>query len=154
MMRYCTILPFLILLTQHAFAQFRNTYASNGNPTTQIVDPSGMKQGPWNYYDASDRIFRIETYTDHVLTKSSYLLNGSAVDVMGYQNLQLSELSPNAIAFITGRLQAIGSGELIILQDGSVHLHFYLNKLKTKIPSDLNLEPVQQLALKNSIIRF
>ncbi len=154
MMRYYTILPFLIFFTQHAFAQFKNTYASNGNPTTQIIDASGMKQGNWNYYDASDRIFRIETYTDHVLTKSSYLLNGSEINLMGYQSLQLSELSSGAIDFITKKLQAIGSGELIMLQDGSVHLHFYLNKLKTKLPADLSLEPVKQLALKNSIIKF
>jgi hypothetical protein len=153
-MRYYAILPFLIFFTQHAFAQFKNTYAPNGNPTTQIIDASGMKQGNWNYYDTDDRIYRIESYTDHVLTKSIYLLNGSEISMMNYQSLQLSELSPKAIDFITKKLQTIGSGELILLQDGSVHLHFYLNKLKTKIPSDLSLEPVKQLALKNSIIKF
>lgn len=153
-MKYYAILPLLIFFIQHSFGQFKNTFAANGNPTTQIVDASGMKQGHWNYYDASDRIFRIETYTDHVLTKSSYLLDGSEISLTGYQDLQLSELSPNAIDFITKKLQAIGKGELIVLQDGSVHLHFYFNKLKTKIPADLSLEPVKQLALKNSIIKF
>lgn len=153
-MRYYAILPFLIFFTQHSFGQFKNTYASNGNPTTQIIDASGMKQGNWNYYDASDRIFRIETYTDHVLTKNSYLLNGSEINLMGYQDLQLSELSPNAIDFITKKLQAIGKGELIMLQDGSIHLHFYWSKLKTKPQPDINLDPVKQLALKNSIIKF
>ena len=153
-MKYYAILPLLIFFTQHSFGQFKNTFAPNGNPTTQIIDASGMKQGNWNYYDAADRIFRIETYTDHVLTKSTYLLNGSAINMMGYQNLQLSELSPNAIDFITKKLQPVGQGELIIFQDGSVHLHFYLNKLKTKIPSDISLDPVKQLALKSSIIKF
>jgi hypothetical protein len=153
-MRYYVILPFLIFFTQQSFGQFKNTYASNGNPTTQIIDASGMKQGNWNYYDASDRIFRVETYTDHVLTKSIYFLNGSEINMIAYQDLQLSELSPNAIDFITKKLQPVGKGELIISQDGSVHLHFYLNKLKTKIPADLSLDPVKQLALKSSIIKF
>ncbi len=154
MMRYYAILPLLIFFAQHSFGQFKNTFAPNGNPTTQIIDASGMKQGNWNYYDAGDQVFRIETYTDHVLTKSIYLLHGSEINLMGYQNLQLSELSPSAIDFITKKLQPVGSGELIISQDGSVHLHFYFNKLKAKIPQEISLDPVKQLALKNSIIKF
>lgn len=113
-----------------------------------------MKQGDWNYYDASDRIFRIETYTDNVLTKNVYLANGSEISLMGYRHLQLSELSPEAIDFITGKLQALGKGELIISPEGSVHLHIYLDKQKAKKLPEINLGPITRLALKSSIIKF
>lgn len=99
-------------------------------------------------------MFRIETYTDHVLTKSVYLLNGTEIDLMGYQELQLSQLNAQAIDLITKKLQPAGKGELVILQDGSVHLHFYLDKAKGKAPADINLDPVKQLTLTRSIIKF
>lgn len=147
-------LPLLMLFAKPSFGQFKNTFAPNGNPTTQIIDASGMKQGHWNYYDADDHLFRIETYTDHVLTKSVYLLNGTEIDLMGYQELQLSQLNAQAIDLITKKLQPAGKGELVILQDGSVHLHFYLDKAKGKAPADINLDPVKQLTLTRSIIKF
>lgn len=154
MKHYTILLPLLFFFAQHSFGQFKNTFASNGNPTTQIIDASGMKQGLWNYYDAGNRVFRTEIYTDHVLTKSIYLLNGSELNIMGYRNLQLSELSPKAIDFVVKQLQPVGKGELIILQDGSVHLHFYLDKLKGTVPWQINLDAVKQAALNSSIIKF
>jgi hypothetical protein len=154
MMKYLSLLPFLIFFKHNSCAQFKNTFAANGNPTTQIIDASGMKQGSWNYYDSHDRIFRVETYTDNVLTNNTFLLNGLEVNLMGSEDIQLSELNTSAIDFVTKRLQPIGAGEIIISSDGSVHLYFYLNKLKTKIPSTINLDPIKQMTLKKSIIKF
>lgn len=154
MKHYSIFLLLLFFFAQQSFGQFKNTFASNGNPTTQVIDASGMKQGHWNYYDTGNQVFRTEVYTDNILTKSIYFLNGSELDIMGYRDLQLSELNPKVIDFIIKQLQPVGKGELIILQDGSVHLHFYLDKLKAKVPSTINLDPVKQEALKSSTIKF
>jgi hypothetical protein len=151
---YVTLLPLLIFFTQRSFGQFKNTYAPNGNPTTQIIDASGMKQGNWNYYNISDQVFRIETYTDNVLIKHTYLLKDSEIDIIDFQIVQLSQLNSEALDFIIKELQPSGNGELIVSSDGSIQLQFYLNKLKGKIPSDLNLNPIKQLLFKSSIIKF
>jgi hypothetical protein len=151
---HLALLPLFLFFSQRSFAQFKNTFAPNGNPTTQIIDASGMKQGNWNYYDTGDKVFRTEMYTDNVLTGSKYFHKGTATDMIGFQYRQLSQLSSAAIDFITKKIQTVGSGELIILPDGSVHLHFYLDKLKAKVPQDISLDVVKQLALKSSIIKF
>lgn len=151
---FSTLLPLLIFFTQTSFGQFKNTYSTNGNPTTQIIDASGMKQGSWNYFDSNDQLFRTETYSDNVLTKNAFLLAGSEINIMGFRNVQLSELSSEAINFITKNLQPFGNGELIIVEDNSVYLYFYLDKLKKKVPANINLGPIKQLMFKNSILKF
>lgn len=153
-MKYTAIVPLLFFLSHNAVSQFKNTYAANGNPTTQIVDPSGMKQGSWHYYDTSNRIYRSESYTDHVLTKSVYLASGGAVNMMGFQELELQALNKNVADFVTNVLQPLGKGELIFLPDGTVHLHIYVDKLRAGARPEVELGTIQQSGLRSAILKF
>lgn len=154
MMRSLFVFSALLFCSTCTFGQFKNTFAANGNPTTQIVDASGMKQGNWYYYDAGNQVFRTETYADNVLVGHVYGQTPSTADLMSCHFRQISEMSQATTDFIVNKLQPIGSGELVVGRDGAIHLHFYFDRLKTSIPVNLSAEAARLQIPVSSIIKF
>ncbi|MDF2447787.1 MAG: hypothetical protein K0R26_291 [Bacteroidota bacterium] len=153
-MRYYTLSLLFLLISFGSFGQFKNTYAANGNPTSQIIDASGMKQGAWLYFEASDVLFRKEIYSDNVLVKNVYVFEGMERDLNGYTFQDLPTTNQKVKDFILKNLASHGNGELIVFDDGTAHVHFYLNKLKSKPQPVSDLNAINQLGLKKTIIKF
>ncbi|MBL4668416.1 MAG: hypothetical protein JKY30_04050 [Flavobacteriales bacterium] len=117
------VLLFLILLPFLGKSQFKTTFASNGDPLSEIVDPSAMKQGVWNYYDYTNKLIRTEKYKDHVLLSRDYFIK-EIMNTSSYIEEILVVNKQNSILF--KELQKEVSGEIIINQKGeTVGIFFY-----------------------------
>lgn len=154
MMRSSLTLFAVLCISLKSFSQFKNTYASNGNPTSQIIDASGMKQGVWQYFDAQDHLYRTELFNENVIVKHDYIANGNSIDMLSYSIMEFSAANQNLRDFIIKKLQPYGNGELIFFEDGTVRLHFYLGKLKAKTVPSVDLSPVKKFGVVKSIIKF
>lgn len=150
-----TLLFTLLFLSFHTFAQFRHEQSANGNPLTEIIDPTGMKQGDWNYIDSDNRHFRTERFKDHVLVSNLYKTALASADLSGYQQKRLSDFSQQPLKDLAQSLAAIGHGEIIVLEDKRVFIHFYYDQVKQAAAiAGVNADILKKYPLQKTIIFF
>lgn len=121
---------FLMCICSLSFGQFKHEQNANGDPLTEIIDPNGMKQGDWNYTDSHNRNFRTESFTDNVLVSNSYKAATGPLDLSSFRQTNIGSFNQKSIKDLAASLSAIGNGEIVILADNTVSIHFYIDKVK------------------------
>ena len=121
---------FLMFACKLSFGQFKHEQNANGDPVTEIMDPNGMKQGNWNFTDYRNQNFRTESFKDNTLVSNLYKLPGTSVDVSSFKQSNISSYSHKAIKDLAASLASIGHGEILVLADNTVLLHFYIDQVK------------------------
>ena len=154
-MKAVTTTLFLLFLSLCSFGQFKHQQNASGDPLTEIIDPNGMKQGNWNYTDSQDHNFRTENFKDNVLVSNLYKLPGASVNVASFRQSNIGSFHQKAIKDLAVSLSAAGSGEIIILADNSMFVHFYVDKIKNRSAiSGINATVLKNYSLQQSIIFF
>jgi|GEM_PF-1194957 len=129
-MKAITLSVFLIFVSKLSFGQFKHEQNANGDPLTEIIDPNGMKQGNWNYVDSDNRNFRTESFRDNTLVANTYKHGGVTVDLSAFKQSSIGSYHQKAIKDLAASLASVGNGEIIVLADNSVSVHFYVDKVK------------------------
>lgn len=144
-----------LLISFCSFGQFKHVQNANGDPLTEIVDPNGMKQGNWNYTDAEGHNFRTEVYRDNVLVSNRYMLPGASVDVMSFKQRNIADFTQKVIKDLATSLTKAGNGEIIVLEDNSVFVYFYHDKVRSQAAmKEIDASVLKNYALQQSIIFF
>lgn len=145
----------LFFLTTTCFGQFKHEQNSSGDPLSEIMDPNGMKQGSWNYVDSNNSNFRTENYKDNVLVSNLYKTNTKPVDVSTFKQKNISGFNQKEMKDLATTLSAIGNGEIVILADNTVFIHFYFDRIKNKAAiAGVKLDNLKKYALQKTIIFF
>jgi hypothetical protein len=146
---------FLVFASKFSFGQFKHQQNANGDPLTEIIDPNGMKQGNWNYTDSQNQNFRTENFQDNVLVSNLYKLPGASIDVSSFNQSNISSYSQKPIKDLAASLSFIGNGEIIVLADNTVFIHFYVDKVKhASAISRADASILKKYALQKTIIFF
>lgn len=154
-MRAITTSLVVLLLSLQSFGQFRHQQNANGDPLTEIIDPNGMKQGHWNYTDAQGHNFRTEKFQDNVLVSNLYKSLGTSVDVTSFKQNDIGSFKQKAIKDLAASLAAAGNGEIIVLDDNSIFVHFYEDKVRNRSAMNgINASVLKNYSLQQSIIFF
>jgi hypothetical protein len=105
-------------------SQFRTIHTPNGDPVTEIIDESAMRQGTWNYYNSVTTLVRQETYENHLLLSRIHFISNQEVNTLEYAENQLFFAGQ-----ITTEVQAMlaqTSGEVVVNEQGEIVLiEFY-----------------------------
>ncbi|MES2133983.1 MAG: hypothetical protein V4506_16645 [Bacteroidota bacterium] len=145
----------LFFLTTTCFGQFKHEQNSSGDPLSEKMDPNGMKQGNWNYMDSNNSNFRTENYKDNTLVSNLYKANAKSVDVSAFKQKNINSFSQKEIKDLATTLSAIGNGEIVILNDNTVSIHFYFDKIKNKAAiAGVKVDNLKKYALQKTIIFF
>lgn len=145
----------LFFLTTTCFGQFKHEQNSGGDPLSEIMDPNGMKQGSWNYVDSNNSNFRTENYKDNVLVSNLYKIPAKPVDVSTFTQKNISGFNQKEMKDLAATLSAIGNGEIVILADNTVSIHFYFDRIKNKAAiAGVKLDNLKKYALQKTIIFF
>lgn len=145
----------LFFLTTTCFGQFKHEQNSSGDPLSEIMDPNGMKQGNWNYVDADNHAFRTESFKDNVLVSNLYKTNAKPVDVSTFKQKNISGFNQKEIKDLATTLSAIGNGEIVVLADNTVSIHFYFDRVKNKAAmAGVKVDNLKKYALQKTIIFF
>lgn len=146
---------FLIFVSELSFGQFKHQQNANGDPLTEITDPNGMKQGHWNYTDSQNQNFRTENFQDNTLVSNFYKLPGASVDVSSFKQSNISSYPQKPIKDLAASLSSIGNGEIVVLDDNTVLIHFYVDKVKNASAiSRVDASILKKYALQKTIIFF
>ncbi len=146
---------FLCFVCNLSFGQFKHEQNANGDPLTEIIDPNGMKQGNWNYMDSSNRNFRTESFRDNSLIANTYKQAGTPIDVSAFKQSNISSYSQKPIQDLAASLASIGNGEIIILADNSITVHFYVDKVKqASAVKAVDASVLKNYSLQKTIIFF
>ena len=146
---------FLFFVCNLSFGQFKHEQNANGDPLTEIVDPNGMKQGNWNYMDSNNRNFRTESFRDNTLVSNLYKLPGASVDVSSFKQSNISSYSQKPIKDLAASLASIGNGEIVVLADNSITVHFYMDKVKNASAiQQVDAGILKKYSLQKTIIFF
>ena len=111
------LLLFTLLAFSQLSAQFRTQRSHNGDPLTEIIDPSQMRQGKWNYYDEKDRVIRNEVYLDHVLISRTLPGTKRILSAIDLEEIQAALPQPLAGRF-HGEIHIDGRGRF-----GTIHFY-------------------------------
>ena len=155
MMKAITLSVFLVFAGKLSFGQFKHEQNANGDPLTEIIDPNGMKQGSWNYTDSDNHNFRTENFRDNTLVSNTYKHAGAVVDLSAFRQSNISSFSQKAIRDLAVSLASIGNGEIVVLADNSVHVHFYMDKVKqASAVHTVDASLLKNYSLQKTIIFF
>lgn len=154
-MRTFILSVYLIFTCNVVFGQFRHEQNASGDPLTEIMDPNGMKQGNWNYIDSQGHVFRTEHFQDNTLSSNLYKMPGASVDVKAFKQTNITGYSQKEIKDLAARLSSIGNGEILVLADNTVFIHFYFDRIKNKAAiAKVNVDNLKKYALQKTIIFF
>ncbi|PCJ85725.1 MAG: hypothetical protein COA57_07100 [Flavobacteriales bacterium] len=106
-------------------AQFRTTHNHNGDPLSEIVDESEMRQGSWNYYNSEDKLIRAETYSNNQLLSRTHFINKKEINTVGFSESQLFSQSGNSLE--VELLLELSSGEVIVNNRGEILIIAFYN---------------------------
>ena len=101
-----------------ASGQFNTAYNDNGDPITEIIDASGMRQGVWSYYNDKGQIIRREEYQDHKLLKRVHYLDDKEVETTHFIESTLSV--DDQLTAKLSKLKTEMSGEVVIDSNGVI----------------------------------
>lgn len=145
----------LFFVCNSSFGQFKHEQNANGDPLTEIMDPNGMKQGNWNYMDSNNRNFRTESFRDNTLVSNTYKQAGAPVNLSSFKQSNISSFNQKAIKDLAASLASIGNGEIIVLADNSVSVHFYVDKVKNASAiQQVDASALKKYSLQKTIIFF
>ena len=114
-----------------------------------------MKQGNWNYVDSDNHTFRTESFKDNTLVSNLYKTNAKSVDVSAFKQKNIKSFNQKGIKDLAATLSKIGNGEIIILADNSISIHFYYDKLRSKPAIDkISTAELKNHALQQTILFF
>ena len=138
-------------------AQFKTTYNKDGDPQSEIIDDSSMKQGAWTYFDYSGKKIRIEKFKDNKLLSRSHSVSNSKINTQFYIESELNIDSQNKNTY--KKQLASFSGELVTDENGGlIEIYFYkiddensLLEYKSILKSILE---TNNSGLKNRILTF
>jgi hypothetical protein len=155
-MRAILFISTIFLFNSQLFCQFKHEQNSSGDPITEIIDFSQMKQGNWNYVDLNNSIFRVETFKDNELVSNIYKMNSSkTIDVSKYKQKNINMFTQKNMKDLMAKLNLMGNGEIIITDDNQVFIHFYFNKVKsTPDFKSLSITDLKNYSLQKTIIFF
>jgi hypothetical protein len=155
-MRTILLISVLFLFSSQLFCQFKHEQNSSGDPITEIVDFSQMKQGNWNYVDSDNHIYRIETFKDNELVSNTYKTNtNKTIDLIKYKQKNINTYTQKPIKDLMAKLNLMGNGEIIVTDDNQVFIHFYFNKIKsTPDVKGLSINELKKYSLQKTIIFF
>lgn len=105
-------LTLILLGCTTLYGQFRTTYNSNGDPLTDIVDESGMRQGTWLYYDHTDKLIRKEVYDQNKLKSRVHFVDQQTLETTHFQVEQLTVPAQHQTKLQKLRKEA--SGEILL----------------------------------------
>lgn len=146
---------FLIFFCNVLFGQFKFLKSQTGDPITEIIDPSQMKQGEWKYFDSHGVNFRTEIFKDDKLLSNTLREASHNYDVKNFTELDFNSMKGKEIELLKSKLLQYGNGEVIIFDNSTMYIHFYFDKLKVKSPENgVDLSTLKKLNLKKSIIKF
>jgi hypothetical protein len=138
-----------------AFGQFRHEQNASGDPLTEIMDPNGMKQGNWNYMDSDNHAFRTERFKDNTLSSNVYKTLGTSVDVVAFKQAKINSYTQKEIKDLAASLAAIGNGEIIVLDNNTIFIHFYFDRIKNKAAiAKVKVDNLKKYSLQKTIIFF
>ncbi len=145
----------LFFLSAHTFGQFKHLQNAGGDPVTEITDPTQMKQGNWNYFDSNNYNFRTENYKDNTVVSNVYKTPDKPVNVAGYKQKVITSFTQKPIKELAAKLSKIGNGEIIIMEDNTVFIHFYYDRIKSAATVDaVNTDDLKKYALQKTILFF
>ena len=146
---------FLCFVCNWSFGQFKHEQNAHGDPLTEIIDPNGMKQGNWNYMDSNNRNFRTETFRDNTLVANTYKQAGRLIDLFAFKQSNIGSYSQKPIKDLAASLASIGHGEIIVLADNSITVHFYVDKvINASAMQTADASVLKHYSLQKTIIFF
>ena len=151
-MKIFGLILLLTLLPLLGKSQFKTTYANNGDPLSEIIDASSMKQGVWNYYDYNNKLIRTEEYKDHKLLSRDHFIK-KTLNTISFVEKALVVNENDLIQF--KELQKRVSGEVLINEKGeTIGIFFYkvidstnIKKYTVLIKSFLDSRPIKSNSL-------
>ena len=115
-----TLILAVVVFSMTANAQFHTTYNQNGDPLTEIIDESAMRQGNWSYFDHLDQLIRSEKYENHVLLERTHLVDGKKIPTEKYSETKLTANSQLQVRY--NEMQKDCSGEVLVDKNGTILL--------------------------------
>jgi|GEM_PF-2937273 len=115
------IFLFLIgmLVGAAGFSQFNTSYNINGDPLSEIIDDSGMRQGKWIYYDFQEKKYKEENYKDNKLISQNHFVKGEIVNSIHYEQVKVE--IPNKYLKVFENI----SGEYVFINSNDKEFSFY-----------------------------
>lgn len=154
-MKPIILITLFLLHNFNLFSQYKHEVNNNGDPLSEIIDVNQMKQGDWKFINSNNINFRTETYKDNTLITNTIFLNSKKIDVKNYKIKNINFYTQKTIKDLALELSKIGNGEIIILEDNTIFINYYYDRIKSNSQiGEINLNELKKYSLQKTIIFF